>query len=280
MAYNEITQRGSADFPFAYFYLDQNHPKYNMAAHWHSEIELLRVLGGEFEATLNNNSYTVKKGDILFMNSETVHKGIAHKCIYECIVFHADYLYVEAFDTHSFVKSLVDGEYNICEYFPHGKSEVNAALNNIFEAVSDISEDRKLRVIASFYNFFATVFSSNMYKSNIGKNIEESDKKILKLKNILSYLRKNYSQPISLTELSQTVGLSPQYLSSFFKSMTGKTPIEYLTEYRIEKAAHKLRSTDLSITDIAFSCGFSDLSYFIKVFKNTKGISPGKYRNL
>ena len=54
--------------------------------------------------------------------------------------------------------------------------------------------------------------------------------------------------------------------------------IEYLNEYRIEKAARKLRLTDLSVTDIAYSCGFSDLSYFIKTFKRIKGVSPGKYR--
>ena len=62
--------------------------------------------------------------------------------------------------------------------------------------------------------------------------------------------------------------------------MTGKPPIEYLNEYRIEKAVRKLRLTNLSITDIAFSCGFSDLSYFIKTFKKTKGVSPGKYRSI
>ena len=61
--------------------------------------------------------------------------------------------------------------------------------------------------------------------------------------------------------------------------MTGKTPIEYLNEYRIEKATRKLRLTDMSVTDVAFSSGFSDLSYFIKIFKKTKGVSPGKYRS-
>lgn len=78
--------------------------------------------------------------------------------------------------------------------------------------------------------------------------------------------------------LSATVDKSPKYIGCFFKSMTGKTPIEYLNEYRIEKACHKLRYTDMPVTDIAFSCGFSDLSYFIKTFKRLKGVSPGKYR--
>ena len=91
-------------------------------------------------------------------------------------------------------------------------------------------------------------------------------------------MRQNYDKPISLEMVSATVNRSDAYVSYFFKNMTGKTPIEYLNEYRVEKACHKLRTTDASVTDIAFSCGFSDLSYFIKVFKNKVGVSPGKYR--
>ena len=60
--------------------------------------------------------------------------------------------------------------------------------------------------------------------------------------------------------------------------MTAKTPMEYLNSYRIEKAAAKLLSTDESVTDIAYSCGFNDLSYFIKVFRDFKGISPKQFR--
>ena len=61
MAYNEIVQRGTEDFPFALFHVDSGHSKYNMSAHWHSEIEIVRILEGEFHITLNNVSYVAKK---------------------------------------------------------------------------------------------------------------------------------------------------------------------------------------------------------------------------
>ena len=61
--------------------------------------------------------------------------------------------------------------------------------------------------------------------------------------------------------------------------MTTKTPVEYIVLYRIERAARKLRNSQLSVTEIAFSCGFNDLSYFIKTFKNIKGVTPTKFRN-
>jgi AraC-like DNA-binding protein len=57
------------------------------------------------------------------------------------------------------------------------------------------------------------------------------------------------------------------------------TPFEYLNNYRVEMASRALITTDKPITEIAFSCGFNDLSYFIKTFKKCKGITPKSFRN-
>jgi AraC-like DNA-binding protein len=137
---------------------------------------------------------------------------------------------------------------------------------------------RKFLVVSAFYQFFASVYEENLYALNIGNHALNNDKSILMLKTILAFLRENYDKPLSLEAISCTIQKSPKYVGGFFKRMTGKTPMEYLNEYRIEKAARKLRLTDMSVTEIAYSSGFSDLSYFIKTFKKIKGISPGKYR--
>ena len=71
--------------------------------------------------------------------------------------------------------------------------------------------------------------------------------------------------------------MTPKYFCRFFLEMTHRTPIDYLNYQRIEHACYQLVTTDASITDIAYSCGFNDLSYFIKTFKKYKGITPGKY---
>ena len=280
MAYNEIEQRGTEDFPFALFCVDENHSRYNMVTHWHTEIELVRIIKGEFHITLNNKLYIAKSGDIFFVNSETVHHGTPFDCEYECIVFHADYLYKQSFDCFSFIKNILDCDCIIKEYFPSKSGRSYDALNDIFESIKLNSDIRKFRVISAFYNFFATIYEEELYTLNVRNNALSNDKNIVMLKSILSFLRENYEKPITLDMLSETIQKSPKYLGYFFKNMTGKTPIEYLNEYRIEKAVRKLRITDMSVTDVAFSCGFSDLSYFIKTFKKIKGISPGKFRSV
>ena len=278
MAYNEIEQRGTSDFPFAFFSVDRNHSRYNMVSHWHSELELVRVLKGEFHIALNNRSYTVRKGDIVFINSETVHSGSPSECVYECVVFHSDFLYSAQFDSFSFIKNIVDGEYMIKEFFSEGHGKSYDALNEVFEAIKSNGQACKFLIVSAFYKFFASVYEEKLYTLNVGDHAPTNNKSIIMLKTILAFLRENYDKTISLEALSAAVQKSPKYVGAFFKRMTGKTPFEYLNEYRIEKAAGKLRLTDMSVTDIAFSSGFSDLSYFIKTFKKIKGVSPGKYR--
>ena len=153
-----------------------------------------------------------------------------------------------------------------------------SALCEIFEAIKAPSVARKFLVISAFYKFFAAVYEEKLYSTAIESSAQANDKSIVMLKTVLAFLRENYDKPITLDMLAETHGKSPKYLGAFFKNMTGKTPIEYLNEYRIEKAVRKLRITDMSVTDVAFSSGFSDLSYFIKTFKKIKGVSPRKCR--
>lgn len=91
-------------------------------------------------------------------------------------------------------------------------------------------------------------------------------------------IKNDYSQPLTLSELAETARLNPQYLCRAFRQVTGKTPIDYLNYYRIECAAEKLCYTNLSVTEIALSCGFNDLSYFNRLFKRHKNASPSAFR--
>ena len=116
-----------------------------------------------------------------------------------------------------------------------------------------------------------------LYKSSEGFS-ESNTAGNAKLRKALLFMRKNYASPLTLEEISEVAGMSPKYFCNFFKGMTQKTPVSYLNSYRVERAARKLLATDASVTDIAYECGFNDLSYFIKVFKDFKGISPKKFR--
>jgi len=280
MAYNELEQRGTSDFPVAFFYIEDTHPRYTMRAHWHTEMELIRILKGEFEIVINNRSYKAKKGDVIFINPETVHLGTPMGCIYECIVFHSNFLYNETDACKDFIECIANGDYAVTEFHNSQNNEFVNCANELFEAFSEKTAGYKFRVIACFYKLFGEIADKHLYSAKeTGKEILY-DKNILKIKNILQYIRENFDKPISLEDMAMKAEMSVKYFGTYFKNMTGKTPFDYLNEYRIEKAARKLLNTDMSVTDIAYSCGFNDLSYFIKTFKKINKLSPGKYRKI
>ena len=83
---------------------------------------------------------------------------------------------------------------------------------------------------------------------------------------------------VTLNQMAEAASMSPKYFCRFFYQMTRHTPIEYLTMQRIEYACYALSTTDEPVTSIALSCGFNDLSYFIRTFKRYKGVTPRQYR--
>ncbi|HEY5525612.1 MAG TPA: AraC family transcriptional regulator, partial [Clostridium sp.] len=88
----------------------------------------------------------------------------------------------------------------------------------------------------------------------------------------------NYQNKIYIDDLANLAKMNSQYLARFFKSLIGKTPIEYINSYRIERACILIKNTDSSILDISMNVGFDNLSYFIKQFKKYKHVTPSAYR--
>ena len=93
------------------------------------------------------------------------------------------------------------------------------------------------------------------------------------------YIRENCSEEISGTEIGAIFGYHPYYISSMLKERKGLTVKQYVTSYRMKMAKQLLAYTTASISDIAERCGFTDSSYFAKIFKAAEGISPKDYRN-
>ncbi|NIZ47525.1 AraC family transcriptional regulator [Entomospira nematocerorum] len=92
------------------------------------------------------------------------------------------------------------------------------------------------------------------------------------------YMHQNFAKNLTLEEVSRIAKLSPSYFSRLFKAEMGVSFVEYLNQIRINESKRKLQFTNLSLVDIASACGFSDQSYFTKIFKRTQGLSPGRYR--
>lgn len=96
----------------------------------------------------------------------------------------------------------------------------------------------------------------------------------------IAYINKNLTESITLSDMAKSAGMSPSHFSTVFKSVAGISPYEYLLLIRIEHAVELLRSTNMTIVDVAYSCGFKSMPNFNKSFKRITNMTPSDYRAL
>lgn len=276
LAYKENRKHGTINFPFEFYDVTPLHLRYNMMHHWHNEHELIRVTAGSILLSIDGNEFNAKAGDIVFLNEGMIHSGVPTDCNYECLLFDMRSLLKENHICNKEIYKILNHEKNIQLYFSENMGKVYQILQDMFRDIRNKNEGYQFKVQGSLYYLLGIVIENNYYKNET--TVAPKNKRMLcTLKKVLSYIETNYSSYMTLDDLAACANMNSRYFCRFFKCMTHKTPIEYLNYYRIECACEQISITDKSITEIAFGCGFNDLSYFIKVFKKFKDITPYQF---
>ncbi len=274
------TQHGTPQFPAEYYYVDSQHPRYQMPFHWHNEWELIRVLDGSLRIHVDDEQYNARKGDILLLRGGVLHGGMPTECVYECLTFDLYGL----FRTLDMVKKSLRPFYRqqmICKcWFPAGAcravSQTVDALMSAFRNPHP-ADCRELITIGSVSALFAYILQNGLSEPAAEKS-NGSNHRIGQIKSVLEYIEQNYGSALTLDSLAAVAGMNPKYFCRVFHSLTHQSPMEYVNYYRIEQAAWQLDNPRNTITAVGLECGFAESSYFTKVFKKFKGVTPKEYR--
>jgi len=116
-------------------------------------------------------------------------------------------------------------------------------------------------------------------ESFIGTMFSKIDKGNAHIRKALHYISTHYAQPLTVASVAREVGLSPNYFATLFRQKVGESFHTYLLRVRVEEGKQLLLSTRDPLTDIAVALGFTDQSYFCRVFKKLVGMTPGQYRH-
>ncbi|MEG2773771.1 MAG: AraC family transcriptional regulator, partial [Acetivibrio sp.] len=111
------------------------------------------------------------------------------------------------------------------------------------------------------------------------ENREIIDPRVGVLKKVISFIEQKYQEKIYVNQLAKLANMNEQYFCRFFKKSIGKTPIEYVNEYRIKKAKHLLKDTELSVMEVCMETGFNNLGNFMREFRKYNQTTPLQYRN-
>jgi AraC family L-rhamnose operon transcriptional activator RhaR/AraC family L-rhamnose operon regulatory protein RhaS len=101
---------------------------------------------------------------------------------------------------------------------------------------------------------------------------------LLRIAAAISHLETNFDGAVELDDLAGIAHMSKRSFLRTFQAATGQSPIAYLIQIRVNRAADRLRTTDEPVTDVAFACGFQDSNYFARQFKQVMSVSPREYR--
>ena len=118
-----------------------------------------------------------------------------------------------------------------------------------------------------------------MIENSASKEDKEVNNSLLYVKNVISYIRLKYSEPVKIDQIALSLGLNRSYLTRLFKDATGYSLQEYLITYRMKMAVKLLADESLSINQIAANVGYTDTFTFSKAFKRHFGKSPSEYRS-
>ncbi|MDX2196919.1 MAG: AraC family transcriptional regulator [Cytophagales bacterium] len=129
-------------------------------------------------------------------------------------------------------------------------------------------------ILNALANASGTILASTNYEA------KNSSNELKRIDKVYDYMLKNYTRDIPLHEVSSLIGLSNSAFCQYFKRQTGKTFFDALLGIRMGKVNNLLTQSDMPIADIAYICGFNNLSNFNRQYKTYKGMTPIAYRKL
>lgn len=253
------------------------HSVNEMDTHWHDNMELLLVLKGSVEIMVMGELYNIEENDIFIINSKEIH-SISKKTDENLLLlvqfdvkFYSRYHY-------KFNEVMFKNDYFIKK---ENKKETQILKKHIANMVWSINKKKKghrfiigseaLRILYCLMECLECVQQNEEIDNN-------RDEKLLKFKEVLKYIDKNFTHKVTLGDLSNEFFFSNAHISRFFKEMMGVSFQQYLNYIRIDKASDLLLSTNKTITEIALESGLSSTKALNEIFTRHLGCTPSELR--
>ena len=237
---------------------------------------LILVTEGTLYITTNEVPYTLGAGQYIFLKAGEEHFGHRSsdgKLSYLWVHFQADGAFEEVKQNEDAL--LEKYAYAFPEQFRVTKSGRVAML---FQQLMELSLEEKL-YSDSMLDYALSLLMMEMTQEYVQSSIHKTEEIPAVILQVMEWIKIHYHQPFAVTEVAEEVGYQADYLSSLFKRSTGISMKRFTNQIRIKTAKALLSNYDISIKEAAYSCGFSDEKYFMKVFKQREGMTPTQYKN-
>jgi len=254
--------------------------------HSHDFWEISYVYEGRGTHYMEDSALPIREKEFIFISPETEHcivsppkengawvrvcNVLVRKTYMDKII--SKYKQIDRFADYTFTQKL---NQTFCLQLSDDSRIVYNHLMAITHEFNHFSEGSNFIIENCMINIL--IYMARLHKAQTGKQ-QISDNKNEALDEVIKYIRSNFGGNLSLDFLAKQAHISREYLSRTFKSYTGINISDFITEVRIERAKHLLRSSTHTVTDISLYCGYTSLGNFQRFFKKLTGCSPSEYR--
>ena len=244
--------------------------------HCHSDFELFYVESGTCRFFIENNIYDIHSGDFMLIPPDVFHytRYLFGSCKRNVVHFRREDLGAQVLNLlpkgEEFLSAM-----RIIQTPETYREQINAHLARMINEKKIADERSEPMLQALLQELLLLCCRECRILHDIPVNIHTTDRQIVQAAQFIS---NHYMEHIGAADIAAAAGYSPNYLSQKFRKSVGIGIHEYLVFIRLQYAALELITTNDSITEIAFRCGFSDSNYFKDAFKKKYGVTPRAYR--
>lgn len=287
MKLKEECIHGSREYPYDQYYMHNIRQAFQIPVHWHDELEIIFVEAGELQVKIGDQEYIGRAGDVFFVNERELHLMGAEDVgvQYYTVLFPLSFLSFQTMDEleMSFFSLLRNQQLVFPEYIADEELRKvvfsmlkRVTARNHYEDGQEIRQEnyisQHLQTRMLLLEMLLLLYEGNVFEK--GEVVRNSDMK----RDMLVYIGEHFKERMTLGMLAKEFHLSEKYVSRYFVENFHIPFSNYVVHLRLSEARKLLETTELPVTDVAFQAGFSNVSYFIRAFKEMYGLSPLKYR--
>lgn len=279
--YHETKEHAGKDFPFNIYPCAIPQDFRQVPVHWHEDMEIIAVKKGRGVITVDMEPYEAGEGEAVVIFPGQLH-GISQSgsrtMEYENIIFQPSMLMAEKADvcTIHFLRPMTEGSIRRPLYITESLRGYRQFMDRISELDRLCGEKTyayQMGVKGALFSFLGLVAGS-WGPGTAGRPPKSRER----MKQLLQYMNEHYGEKITVADGAELCFYSNSHFMKYFKQYMGMPFTQYLNEFRLEKAAGMLLTTNEPVTAVAQRCGFDNLSYFNRLFRKKYGQTPGEYR--
>lgn len=281
--YREITPLTQYD---CFTVFDRNKTIFDFPLHSHEEFELNLILSGKgVKRVVGDHTEVIDDAELVLVGNNLPHGWLTHSYRWQegmpeikevTVQFHRD-LFDDKFLKRNqlfFVRSLLEKS---SKGIAFSKDTIERIKPRLTTLAQKSGFDSMLELMSILHDL--SVSRDMRMLSNSTFTDEDINFNSRRIEKVFAYMRDNYHKDVNLAGVAKLAGMSEVSFSRFIKKRTGKTFVESLNEIRLGHASRSLINTSNTISEIAYKCGFNNLSYFNRIFKSRNGCTPKEFRD-